>query len=158
MRRLMSMATLGFIATVGLVLLASSQGGQAQSAPFGSGRASKSAPTGDLVGGPRGIVKTLQGQPVDGLMVQLISQKSAIRTTVYTNELGRYEFPKLETGGYTLRIARPREFRRYQKDAVHVDGATALPDIIVERVTQDALLPATSDILPQMTASELIHN
>jgi hypothetical protein len=31
-------------------------------------------------------------------MVQLISQKSAIRTTVYSDADGHYEFPKLESG------------------------------------------------------------
>ena len=43
-------------------------------------------------------------------MVQLIAQKNAIRTTVYTNADGHYEFPKLDAGTYTLRIAQPREF------------------------------------------------
>ena len=86
MHRLMSAATLGFIAMVAAVLLTSSEGGQAQTTVFGSGRASKSALSGDLVGGPRGIVKTAQGQPVDGLMVQLIAKKTSIRTTVSTRQ------------------------------------------------------------------------
>src|SRR5689334_24882398 len=60
-----------------------------------------------LLGGPKGVVKTSKGDPVEGMMVQLISQKNGVRTTVYTNDEGRYEFPKLETGAYTLRIARP---------------------------------------------------
>src|SRR5712691_758669 len=58
-----------------------------------------------LLGGPRGVVRLSKGLPLEGVMVQLISQKSAIRTTVYSNDEGRYEFPKLEAGDYTLRIA-----------------------------------------------------
>src|SRR5581483_5688764 len=61
----------------------------------------------NFLGGVKGVVKTSKGQPIDGLMVQLISDKTSIRTTVYTNELGQFEFPKLETGYYTLRLARP---------------------------------------------------
>ena len=41
-------------------------------------------------------------------MVQLIAP-SGVRTTVYTNEDGKYEFPKMQAGSYTLRIANPLE-------------------------------------------------
>src|SRR5215469_15208899 len=68
-----------------------------------------------LLGGPHGVVKSVNGELLEGIMVQLIAQKSAIRTTVYSNADGRYEFPKLEPGTYTLRIAQPREFVPYVK-------------------------------------------
>ena len=58
------------------------------------------------LGGPRGIVRNSDGYPIEGMMVQLISQKTSIRTTVYTNVLGQYEFPKLEAGAYKLRTPR----------------------------------------------------
>ena len=61
-----------------------------------------------LLGGPKGVVKSSKGDLLEGMMVQLIAQKNAIRTTVYSNEDGRYEFPKLDSGTYTLRIAQPR--------------------------------------------------
>ena len=64
-----------------------------------------------LLGGPKGVVKSAKGDLLKGIMVQLIAQKTAIRTTVYRNADGRYEFPKLEPGPYALRIAQPREFR-----------------------------------------------
>src|SRR5579864_7961797 len=64
----------------------------------------------DRLGGVYGSVKNSQGSPAEGMMVQLISAKNSIRTTVYTNELGEYEFPKLEAGDYTLRIARPLQY------------------------------------------------
>src|SRR5206468_10019355 len=43
-----------------------------------------------LLGGPRGIVKSVKGDLLEGMMVQLIAQKSAMRTTVYTDADGRY--------------------------------------------------------------------
>ena len=46
-----------------------------------------------LLGGPKGLVKSAKGDPLEGIMIQLIAQKSAIRTTVYSNADGRYEFP-----------------------------------------------------------------
>ena len=65
-----------------------------------------------MLGGPSGVVKSSKGDLLEGMMIQLISHKTAIRTTVYSDADGRYEFPKLEAGAYTLRIAQPREFRR----------------------------------------------
>jgi hypothetical protein len=64
----------------------------------------------DLKGGPRGVVRSAAGFPIEGMLVQLISQKTSMRTTVYTNELGQYEFPNVESGSYTLRTPRPLEF------------------------------------------------
>ena len=110
------------------------------------------------LGGPRGIVRSGKGAPLEGIMVQLISQKSAIRTTVYSSEEGRYEFPKLETGLYTLRIARPLEYQPYGKDAVRVDGATQFEDIVLERVTELELLPPTPEIEAQLTGAEWLMN
>lgn len=91
-------------------------------------------------------------------MVQLISEKSAIRTTVYSDGLGNFEFPKLDTGAYTLRIARPLEFHPYVKEAVRIDGATRLEDILLERVTQAEQLPATPEITAQLTGAEWLMN
>jgi len=62
-----------------------------------------------LLGGPTGIVKSSTGDMLEGMMVQLISKKTNIRTTVYSDADGHYEFPKLDPGMYTLRIALPRE-------------------------------------------------
>ena len=112
----------------------------------------------NLLGGPRGVVRTSKGFPVEGLMVQLISQKNSIRTTVFTNEIGKYEFPKIETGDYVLRIPRPLEFRRYEKDSIHIDGAPQLEDITLEQTTDSEFLPPTPELLPQLTEAEWIAN
>src|ERR1700693_3318453 len=77
-----------------------------------------------LLGGPRGMVKSAKGDLLEGIMVQLIAGKNAIRTTVYSNAEGRYEFPKLDAGTYTLRIARPLECRPFVKEAGESNGAT----------------------------------
>src|SRR5947209_8696126 len=76
------------------------------------------------LGGPQGVVRSAKGDLLEGIMVQLIAEKNAIRTTVYSNADGRYEFPKLESGTYTLRIALPREFHPYVKEKVEIDGPT----------------------------------
>jgi virginiamycin B lyase len=107
-----------------------------------------------LLGGPHGVVKSANGQLLEGVMVQLIAQKNAIRTTVYSNADGDYEFPKLEPGTYTLRIARPREFHPFVKEKLAINGPTELADITPSRVTNAALLPALPEIAAQMTGSE----
>jgi virginiamycin B lyase len=107
-----------------------------------------------LLGGPHGVVKSANGAPLEGIMVQLIAQKNAIRTTVYSNADGRYEFPKLEPGTYTLRIARPREFHPFVREKLDISGPDELADITLTRVTNAALLPALPEIAAQMTGSE----
>ncbi len=107
-----------------------------------------------LLGGPHGIVKSADGGPLEGMMVQLIAKTSAIRTTVFTDADGHYEFPKLETGAYILHIAQPREFLPYARDPVDIDGANAIPDIALTRITKSDVLPPYPEIAAQMTGSE----
>jgi hypothetical protein len=45
----------------------------------------QSAPAPNLLGGAKGVVKTATGEPLEGIMVQLISKETAIRTTVYSD-------------------------------------------------------------------------
>src|ERR1700680_4339591 len=108
----------------------------------------------NMLGGAKGVVKTAPGEPLEGIMVQLGSKETAIRTTVYSDQDGHYEFPKLNSGIYTLRIARPREFEPYVKENVTIDGAAPLDDIALTRVTPLELLPPRRDIAAQMTGSE----
>jgi len=111
-----------------------------------------------LTGGPKGLVKSSKGEPLEGIMVQLIAKKNAIRTTVYSHDDGRYEFPKLDAGTYTLRIARPREFYPYVKEEVAIEGARPLEDITLLRVTSAEVLPPFPEIAEQMTASEWLQS
>lgn len=156
MRRLLVASGVAILTAVWTFALAPWHAVQAQG-KVRNGRMSSARPV-ELRGGPKGLVKTAAGLPIGGLMVQLISQKTSIRTTVYTDETGRYEFPKLDAGDYVLRIARPLEFRRYQRDNVRINGATPLSDIVVERVSQSEFLPPTPDILPQLTGAEWVVN
>lgn len=139
------------VAALGWVLLTTSQDLKAQAPTKGQSQAI-------LRGGPRGAVRTSKGFPPEGIMVQLISQKTSIRTTVYTNGLGQYEFPKLDSGNYMLRVPRPLEYKRYQKDLVVVNGATPLEDIILDRVSDSEFLPPTPEILSQLTDAEWLYN
>src|SRR5215510_12719747 len=107
-----------------------------------------------LLGGPRGIVKSSKGDVLEGMMVQLIAHKNAVRTTVYSDAQGHYEFPKLDAGTYTLRIAQPRDFRPYVKEKVEIKGANELDEIVLTRITTGELLPNTPEIAAQMTGSE----
>ena len=112
---------------------------------------------GNLRGGPKGAVHSTRGDALEGIMVQLIAP-NAIRTTIYSNQDGQYEFPKLPAGSYTLRIAKPLQFLPYQRDAVKIDGATALDDIVLEPRYATDYLPPAPDILPQLTGSEWLWN
>ena len=111
-----------------------------------------------LLGGPRGVVQLNEGAPLEGIAVQLISSKTAIRTTVYSDQGGRYEFPMLEPGTYTLRIARPLQFKPYVKESVHIDGPSKLGEIVLERVSDTEFLPSTPEIVAQLSGVEWLMN
>src|ERR1700722_16062174 len=111
-----------------------------------------------LTGGPKGLVKNARGEPIEGIMVQLISDQSAIRTAVFSHADGRYEFPKVAAGTYTLRIAKPKEFYPWSKEKVEIKGADALEDITLLRVTAGGFLPPFPEIAAQLTGSEWLQN
>jgi virginiamycin B lyase len=153
MRRAFLVAVLGFAAALISSFVPPAPGLQGQT-PGHRGGANGHY----LTGGPRGAVKTSQDLPIGGLMVQLISEQTSVRTTVYTDQHGRYEFPTLDRGEYTLRLARPIEFRSYRRDDVRIDRATVLADIVVDRVTGGEYVPPAPDILPQLSEAEWLAN
>lgn len=124
----------------------------------GTAPAARTAVRRSLLGGARGIVRTANGSPLEGIMVQLVAPGTAIRTTVYTDAEGRYEFPVLEAGTYALRIARPLDFKPYVKESVRIDGATRLDDIVLERVSDKEVLPPTREVLAQLTGADWMLN
>jgi streptogramin lyase/mono/diheme cytochrome c family protein len=116
-----------------------------------------------LRGGAWGVVHSPDGMPLEGIGIQLISAKTNIRTTVYSDDSGRYEFPPLEAGSYTLRVTRPLEFKPYLRDAVTIRSADHLDDIVLTKLVQGAstlasYLPPTADIVPQLTGVEWMLN
>jgi streptogramin lyase len=127
-------------------------------AAFGAGQTAQAQSGHPLLGGPRGVVRLTSGEPLEGVMVQLIAQTTAIRTTVYSNDSGQYEFPKLEAGTYTLRIAKPLEHKPYVRESIQISGAAQLPPIVLERVTEDELLPPTPEIAAQLSGAEWLMN
>ena len=112
----------------------------------------------ELLGGARGLVYNQKSRPLEGIGVQLISLKTAIRTTVYTNQEGYYEFPILEAGPYTLRIARPLEFHPYSRELEWVEASPTLKTIVLQRVSESEFLPPTPEILSQLTGAEWMMN
>ena len=111
-----------------------------------------------LLGGARGTVHEADGSPLEGIGVQLISAKSAIRTTVYSGADGTYEFPVLESGEYTLRVPLPREFEPYVKEGVHIQGPSHIADIVLSRISDTEFVPPTPETLSQLTGSEWMLN
>ena len=112
-----------------------------------------------LSGGAKGIVRTKDGEPVEGVAVQLVAPNN-VRTTIYTNEKGAFEFPTMQAGQYTLRLPTPREFQPFQRDAVRIEGSIRLDDIVVESVSLSAAetLPPTRAIESQLSGDELLWN
>src|ERR1700730_9395369 len=107
-----------------------------------------------LSGGAKGMVRVASGDSPEGIGEKLVAP-NGVRTTVYTNEEGQYEFPKMQAGAYTLRIPTPREFKPYRMDSVEINGTTKLDDIVLERVSASDGLPATPEIETQLSGAEL---
>jgi len=120
--------------------------------------ATNASPRPVQLGGAHGTVQGAKGELLEGIMVQMISSRTAIRTTVYTDAAGKYEFPLLDAGDYTLRIARPLEFKPYVRESVRINGPTELDDIVLQRVTDREILPPTPEILAQLTGVEWMLN
>ncbi|HVB33104.1 MAG TPA: carboxypeptidase regulatory-like domain-containing protein [Patescibacteria group bacterium] len=119
-------------------------------------------PTG-LTGGVRGLVRSAGESALEGIKVQLI-EPNGVRVTVMTDENGRYEFPLMKTGSYTLRIATPAPYRPYVREGVRIDGHAMLDDIVLERDpkagagTLPSALPPVPAIESQMSGSEILWN
>ena len=105
---------------------------------------------GNLNGGPTGKVRSIDAVPLEGIMVQLIASDNNIRTTVYSNEAGEYEFPTLPTGKYTLRIARPLRSRSGIEAPVSRRRASAFWRAIHNLRTAPALSSLRSNSLATM--------
>jgi streptogramin lyase len=110
-----------------------------------------------LAGGAKGIVRISSGDSPEGIGVQLIAP-NGVRTTVYTDVEGKYEFPKMQAGTYTLRIPTPLTFKPYRRDSVRIDGATKLNEILLDRVSKTDSLPPTPQIRSQLSGAELLWN
>ncbi len=59
-----------------------------------------------LSGGARGVVRTAKGELLEGVAVQMIAQ-NGVRTTVYTNDRGDFEFPAMQGGRTPCGSQRP---------------------------------------------------
>ena len=110
-----------------------------------------------LNGGATGVVKIKSGDSPEGVGVQLIAP-NGVRTTVYTNGDGKFEFPKMQTGSYILRIPSPVPFKPYVRESVSIDGATKLDDIVLERVADSDDLPASALLESQLSGAEILWN
>jgi streptogramin lyase/mono/diheme cytochrome c family protein len=110
-----------------------------------------------LNGGATGVVKIKSGDSAEGVGVQLIAP-NGVRTTVYTNGDGKFEFPKMQSGSYILRIPSPVPFKPYVRESVSIEGATKLDDIVLERVADSDDLPASALLESQLSGAEILWN
>jgi virginiamycin B lyase len=110
-----------------------------------------------LTGGATGVVRVKSGDSPEGIAVQLVAP-NAVRTTVYTDGAGKFEFPRMQAGSYTLRIATPVPFKPYRRDSVSIEGATKLEDIVLERVADSDNLPASAALESQLSGAEILWN
>jgi streptogramin lyase/mono/diheme cytochrome c family protein len=117
-----------------------------------------------LRGGARGAVKTASGSMLEGTKVQLIAP-NAVRTTVFTDAEGRYEFPAMQAGSYTLRIATPAPFRAYTRENVSIKGASTLEEIVLEPIPRaggpkdlPGALPPAPEVMAELSGAEMLWN
>jgi virginiamycin B lyase len=110
-----------------------------------------------LAGGASGMVRIASGDSPEGVGVQLIAP-NGVRTTVYADGAGKFEFPKMQAGTYTLRIPTPVPFKPYRRDSVSISGATKLDDIVLERVAASDDLPASAALESQLSSAEILFN
>ena len=115
-----------------------------------------SVPT-SVSGGPTGVVRVASGDSPEGIGVQLVAP-NGVRTTVYTDDAGKFEFPKMQTGDYILRIPTPVPFKPYRRDGVSIDGATKLDEIVIERVGKSDNLPVSPELESQLSGAEILWN
>ena len=110
-----------------------------------------------LNGGATGLVRIKSGDSPEGIAVQLVAPNN-VRTTVYTDGAGKFEFPKMQAGSYTLRIATPVPFKPYRRDSVSINGSAKLEDIVLERVADTDNLPASPELESQLSGAEILWN
>jgi streptogramin lyase/mono/diheme cytochrome c family protein len=110
-----------------------------------------------LNGGATGLVRIKSGDSPEGVAVQLVAP-NGVRTTVYTDGAGKFEFPKMQAGSYTLRIATPVPFKPYRRDSVSIEGSAKLEDIVLERVGDTDNLPASPELESQLSGAEILWN
>ena len=110
-----------------------------------------------LNGGATGVVRITSGDSPEGIGVQLVAP-NGVRTTIYTDAAGRFEFPRMQPGSYTLRISTPVPFKPYRRDAVSINGAAKLDDIVLERVADSDNLPSSPALQSQLSGAEILWN
>ena len=110
-----------------------------------------------LTGGATGVVRIASGDSPEGVGVQLVAP-NGVRTTVYTNAAGKFEFPSMQAGSYTLRIPTPVPSKPYRRDSVSINGATKVEDIVLERVANSDNLPPSPELESQLSSAEVLWN
>jgi virginiamycin B lyase len=102
---------------------------------------SQSTPT---AAGLSGVVKSSQGNPLEGVGVSARNARETFTTTVYTNQTGRFFFPSVRVG-------------QYKVWAQAVGFETASADVSLdeqEKKSIELALPTRTDFYPQLSGTE----
>lgn len=94
--------------------------------------------------GLTGVVKSTEGNALEGVAVSARNLAESFTTTVYTDENGQFVFPSLTAGKYTV-WAQAVGFQRFTRQ-VQMDGTMA--------TVLKFALPALADFLPQLSGTE----
>jgi len=99
-----------------------------------------------------GTVKDSAGKTLNGVFVSARSNGAAIATTVYSDDSGRYHFPDLKGGSYTV-TARAGGFQTVQRSNVAVkDNMTVPMDFTLQAETRP------EELIQQARASEWLSS
>ncbi len=88
----------------------------------------------------QGTVKSADGKPMEGVVVSARASDKTFTTSVFTDQRGRYIFPELDAGRYTLRA-----------QAVGFEAAKAEFELKGDvRAERNVMLRPTADFAPQL--------
>jgi len=96
-----------------------------------------------------GVVKSAKGEPLEGILVRVRKEGATLAVTVISDANGKYRFPKLESGKYTVEIARADGLEPSKQDVVLGPGREGHADFT---------LGPPKDMALQMTIVDWLAN
>ena len=128
-----------------LTYLVALDGAAPSAADRAHGSAPRVAPPGEKDALLAGTVTEASGEPLEGVTVSAKSPGRPITTSVFTDELGAYVFPPLESGPYQV-----------WAQAAGWKGVRRPVDLAGARQRQDFVLHETADFAAQLTGDQMV--
>jgi len=92
-----------------------------------------------------GTIKSASGKPIEGVVVSAQIPGEPITASVYTGADGRYFFPPLKSGKYTV-----------WAQAIGLERAESSADIATKATKVDFTMKDTTDIIPQLSGYQVV--